>query len=117
MPTSDENFNEVVMQNPGGRFQPADLEMTQELDVSGLDEASAAKLRSSVFGKRMVNPIIESIIGIDPNNTAAFIQATWSKWGQWPQRIGGLTAANRPFENKLETLTRHYKLAGGDEPK
>lgn len=89
-------------------FQPHTLEITRELDPSGLDERAADRLRQEMFAGGD-DPIIRRALA---TAEAFWPRILWRKWRQWLRNII-VIAAKAPGEpesgpGRVEEVTTRY---------
>jgi hypothetical protein len=92
-------------------FQPHTMEITRQLDVSGLDDRQAEKLRKELFPEVAEDPIVKrAVVGLAE---ALWLQILWRKWRQWLRWVAATTETGEGTSGaptKTEEVTTRYQV-------
>jgi hypothetical protein len=95
---------------------PQTIEITRKLDLTGLGEEAADKLRKKFYAGDALDPILQRVIGQDPDLRTDMIIIYWHRWLQFVQSIGYAAAAgqqNVPGPIVTEEITTHHRIDPG----
>lgn len=103
------------------RFQPHTMEVTRELEISGLDDHEAERLKKELLSETATDdPVLRTTLAA--LEQPAWTQVRWKKWRDWGQYTSGpnppgasesgTTGAAVP--RKTQELTTHYQIEPAD---
>ncbi len=92
-------------------FEPNTFEISQKLDLTGLDEAAAQKMREKVFSKENLDPIVANVLGRTGNNRVDWIRVIWAQWLQWMRAIYFKQETGEHQNEVKEELITKYSMA------
>lgn len=101
-------------------FRPTEITMTHELDLTGLSEREAQRLRDRVLNTKRSDLIVNSILGTDPEAARiSFLRIRWGKFGEFPQFIRSVMMSREGTEPAQaitkETISRIYTVEAQGE--
>lgn len=94
---------------PEETLGPNSLEITRKIEISGLSEEEADKLRKRVYSKERLDSILRNILSSWPAPT--WQKAQGQKWQQWLRALPG----RRRTPVEIEELTTSYEIRARDD--
>jgi len=88
-------------------FEPQTIEVTRKLDLSGLSEESADRLRKKAYDPESSDSILQRVVGPNVEMARLRIIIFWARWLQFVQSLG-FEKTSPP--SQTEEVTTHYRV-------
>jgi hypothetical protein len=92
-------------------FEPYTIEVTRNLDLSGLSDSAADRLREE-SSSRGDDAILDRIFGRSSASAGRIVIIEWAKWLQFPQQLPPRMQREpgEPAQKSTEELTTRYRV-------
>jgi hypothetical protein len=101
------------------RFYPHTMEITRQLDISGVDDKEAERLRKDLFTPDSEDAIVARAVGTTTTEPV-WVRIVWKKFRQWLRNLppsGPVQELEAAGPTKTEEVTTRYLVEPEDGDK